>query len=201
MPTDDCQDILISIPEIQCITSCLRVDSICVRFDHCVIDWVQVLKRNVILIKVYSLLAQHYSDVIMSAMASQITSVSIVYSAVCLGADQRKHQSSASLAFVRGIHRWPVNSPRKGPVMRKMFPFDDIIMSLTTSVAASTDNFDRFATFLYQWGESSRVEKVTIMIWHNSFVIDDDIISICLNLVPCWWFVKCVWVCVFRIHF
>ena len=44
------------------------------------------------------------------------------------GADQRKHQSSASLAFVRGIHRSPVNSPYKGPVTRKMFPFDDIIM-------------------------------------------------------------------------
>ena len=43
-------------------------------------------------------------------------------------ADQRKHQSSASLAFVRGIHRWPVNSPHKWPVTRKMFPFDDVIV-------------------------------------------------------------------------
>ena len=42
--------------------------------------------------------------------------------------DQRKHQSSASLAFMRGIHRWPVNSPHKGPLTRKMFPFDDVIM-------------------------------------------------------------------------
>ena len=71
----------------------------------------------------------HYSDVIMNPMASQITGVSIVYSAVCLGADQRKQQSSASLAFVRGIHRSPVNSPHKGPVTRKMFPFDDVIMT------------------------------------------------------------------------
>ena len=44
------------------------------------------------------------------------------------GTDQRKHQSSASLAFVREIHRWPVISPHKGPVTRKMFPFDDVIM-------------------------------------------------------------------------
>ena len=72
----------------------------------------------------------HYSVVIMSPMASQITGVSIVYSTVCSGADQRKHQSSASLAFVRGIHRSPVNSPHKGPVTRKMFPFDDVIMVL-----------------------------------------------------------------------
>ena len=47
---------------------------------------------------------------------SQITGVSIVYSTVCSGADQRKHQSFASLAFVRGLHRWSVNSPHKGPV-------------------------------------------------------------------------------------
>ena len=52
----------------------------------------------------------------------------IVYSTVYSGADQRKHQSSAWLAFARGVHRWPVNSPCKGPVRRKMFPFDDVIM-------------------------------------------------------------------------
>ena len=44
------------------------------------------------------------------------------------GADQRKHQSSVSLAFVRGIHRWTVNSPHKRPVTRTIFPFDDVIM-------------------------------------------------------------------------
>ena len=72
----------------------------------------------------------HYNDVIMSVVASQITSVSIVYSTVCSSADQRKHQSSASLAFLRGIHRWPVNSPHKGSVTRVFFPFDDAIMSI-----------------------------------------------------------------------
>ena len=45
------------------------------------------------------------------------------------GGDQRKYQSSASLAFVRGIHQWLVNSLHKGPVTRKMFPFDDVIIS------------------------------------------------------------------------
>ena len=63
----------------------------------------------------------HYSDVIMGTMVSQITSLNIVYSTVYSGADQRKHQSSASLAFVRGIHRWPVNSPHKGPATWKCF--------------------------------------------------------------------------------
>ena len=67
----------------------------------------------------------HYSDVIMSAIASQITSLALVY----WGLEQKtQHQSSASLAFVRGIHRWPVNSSHIGPVTRKMFPFDDVIM-------------------------------------------------------------------------
>ena len=47
----------------------------------------------------------HYSDVIMSAMAFQITGLTIVYSTVYSGADQRKHRSSASLAFVQGIQR------------------------------------------------------------------------------------------------
>ena len=64
----------------------------------------------------------------MGAMASQINSLTIVCTNVCSGTDQRKHQSSASLAFVRGIHRWPVNFPHKWPVTRKMFPFDDVIM-------------------------------------------------------------------------
>ena len=74
------------------------------------------------------ILVSHYGDVIMGTMASQITSLTIVYSSVYSGADQRKHQSSASLVFVRGIHRGLVNSPHNWPVTRKMFPFDDVIM-------------------------------------------------------------------------
>ena len=68
----------------------------------------------------------HYTDVIMRAIACQITSLTIVYSTVYSDADQRKHHSSASLAFL--IHRGPVNSPHIWPVTRKMFPFDDVIM-------------------------------------------------------------------------
>ena len=70
----------------------------------------------------------HYNDVITSAMASQITSLMIVYSTVYSGTDQIKYQSSASLAFVEGIHWWQVNSPQRGWVTRKMLPFDDVIM-------------------------------------------------------------------------
>ena len=70
----------------------------------------------------------HYDDVKLGAIASQITSLTIVYSTVYSDADQRKHQSSASLSFVRGIHRGPVNSPHKWSVTQKMFPFDYVIM-------------------------------------------------------------------------
>ena len=67
----------------------------------------------------------------MSPMASQITSLEIVYSTVYSSSDQRKHHSSASLAFVRRIHRGPVNSPHKRPVTRKIFSFDDVIMIMS----------------------------------------------------------------------
>ena len=81
----------------------------------------------------------HYNDVIIGAISSQITSRTIVYSTVSSDADERKHQSSASLAFVRGIHRWP----HKWPVTQKMFPFDDVIMyiSFVGSELKSTNNY------------------------------------------------------------
>ena len=89
----------------------------------------------------------HYSNVIMGTMASQITGVQIVYSAVCSGADQKKkHQSSVSLVYVRGIQRWPVNSLHKGP-------FDDVIVSFrlscgqppTRSTTRDEDQYDYLA--------------------------------------------------------
>ena len=80
----------------------------------------------------------HYNDVIMGGIASQITSLMIVYSVVYSDADKRKHQSSASLAFVRVIHRGPVNYPYKWPVTPKMFPFDDVIMELESLLDSKT---------------------------------------------------------------
>ena len=81
--------------------------------------------------RTYRTTSIHYNDVIMGTIASQITSVSIVYLTVSMGTDQVKHQSSASLAFARGIHRGPVNAPHKWPLTRKMFPFDDVIIKKT----------------------------------------------------------------------
>ena len=71
---------------------------------------------------------KHYNDVIMGMITSQITSLTVVYSTVYSGADQRKHENSASVAFARGIHQGPVNSPHKWPVTRQMFSLDDVIM-------------------------------------------------------------------------
>ena len=95
----------------------------------------------------------HYNDFIMSAMASQITSLAIVYSTVYSGADQRK-KSSASLAFVQGIHRWPVNSLHKGPVTRKMFPF------MTSSWWASVVSFHQPFDCLFQ-SQQNNHERTT----------------------------------------
>ena len=91
---------------------------------HFISDKADVLDRHG-----YLFSPGHYDDVIMTMLASQITSLTVVYSIVYSGVNQRKHQSSASLAFVREIHRGPVNFPHKWPVTRKIFPFDDVIMS------------------------------------------------------------------------
>ena len=80
-----------------------------------------------------------YCDAIMGAMASQIDSLTILYSTVYSGANQRKHQRSASQAFVRAIHRWPVNSPHKWPVTRKTFPLDDVIMPYRKDIRVDFD--------------------------------------------------------------
>ena len=90
-------------------------------------------------IESYSHKLWRYCDIIMGAMESKTTSLTIVYSAVDSGADQRKHQSFAPLPFRRGIHRWPMISPHKGPLTRKMYPFDDVIMNQWQTSATRED--------------------------------------------------------------
>ena len=88
----------------------------------------------------------------MTILASQITSLTVVYSIVYSGVNQRKHQSSASLAFVREIHWGPVNFPHKWPVTRKMFPFDDVIMILHKSKTMWLgENMHNQATYIYMY--------------------------------------------------
>ena len=139
------------------------------------------------------------SDIIMSAMASQITSHTIVYSIVYWGADQRKHQSSASLAFVWGIHRSPVNSPHKWPVMRKMFPFDDIITTFDLSSVRSRQTYNTlhnnpnnifenhiFFFFIpvsaFSWYQWDQMLALVILIARHFHLLIFVIISWCLEV-------------------
>ena len=87
----------------------------------------------------------------MGAIASQITNLTTVYlySTVYSDTDQRKHQSSASLA-VWGIHRGPVNSPHKQPVTWKMFPFDDPIYSIKSHFMVKRNIKNRHLSTWYQ---------------------------------------------------
>ena len=116
----------------------------------------------------------------MGAIASQITSLTIVYSTVNSDADQRKHQSSVSLAFVWVIQWGPVNFPHKWPVTRKVFPLDDFIMLPTGGFCTlrpeqngyglerdffklmfSKENFN----FLFHWSLFQRFQFTLCQLW------------------------------------
>ena len=102
----------------------------------------------------------------MSAMTSQITCVTVC-STVCSGVDQRKHQSPVLLAFVRGIHWWS-DSPHKGPVTWKMFPFDDVIMGpISLHIVCSPLNL-MVIIFSQHWIPSN---LITSFAHHNNSVV------------------------------
>ena len=109
-------------------------------FDHHTPSWLRHSHHGVH----FTLLVEHLCTCSLQWRHNECNGVSnhqpqIVYSTVYSGADQRKHESSASMAFVQGIHRWPVNSPHKGPVMQKLCLFDDIIMCCGNSAGVQTD--------------------------------------------------------------
>ena len=136
----------------------------------------------------------------MGAMASKITSLIIVYSTVYSGADQRKHQSSASLAFVRGNHRWSVNSQHKWPVTRKMFAFDDVIKSLGQlcrgdirgpfyydGLLESWHGLINTSIISVRWNYLSILKHQGVAIqfweWASNFIWS---ITVCIITYPCW---------------
>ena len=135
----------------------------------------------------------------MSTMATYISSLTIVYSTFCLGTDQRKH--SASLAFVRGIQRWPVNSPCKGPVTRKMFPFDDAIMEQEPVMIQFTKAsvycqasikiyFIKWQQIIMESGKGLTPIKVWQIIWTNDDASMSHLGRICLLSTPHTTFIK-----------
>ena len=90
-------------------------------------------------------MSEHYNDVIMGAMACQITSLAIFYSTVYSGADLRKSQSSVSPAFVQGIHRRPVNSRTNGQLRGKCCHHDTMQLRLSW--------YDKIRLDKMRWGE------------------------------------------------
>ena len=122
----------------------------------------------------------HYSDGTISVMASQIPGISTVCSNVYSDGHQRKDQSSASLAFMRGIHRWPVDSPHKGQITRKIFSFDDVIMTTPhmheswkdTAVYCCTDTCDPQADLFLNSDGSKSVAWRLLLVPSSCYQID-----------------------------
>ena len=131
---------------------------------------------------------KHYGDVIMDAIASQITSLTIVYSIVYSDADQRKHESSVSLAFVRGIHRGPLNSRHKWPVTRKIFPFDDVIMFpciLTTVLCLYINSSYWYHVIMFNFILHNGLITVELIAWlHLHQLIDCNFTSSLITPSP-----------------
>ena len=152
----------------------------------------------------------HYNDVIMSAMGYQITGLTIVSSAVCWGADQRKRQSSASLAFVRGIRRWSVVSPHKETVTRKTFSaivVENVSLKLRLAwllLNATSQRFDIFygtrhafyrnmmmssntrLNFAHNWYYSGNDyllwKSVSLVLWKDQYLFFNYIVLYKVNL-------------------
>ena len=128
----------------------------------------------------------HYDDVIMSTMASQINSLSVVCSTVYLGANKRKHQSSASLAFMRGIHWWPVNFLHSGPITRKMFLFDEVFVKMDFMFREFQVDFhnmreDKGLAYQSSWFCIHRIktilksQKINLQSWQNPNLINSRV--------------------------
>ena len=120
----------------------------------------------------------HCSDVMMSAIASQITLFTILYLTVYSGTDQRKYQSSASLALVTGIHRWPVNSPHTGSVTRTMFP---LMMASWGEIISSISPMKIFLNQIFQLKSLLGVKQTWFE--HMPFVINLNLIYHITNAV------------------
>ena len=130
-------------------------------------------------------------------IASQITSLTIVYLTVYSGADQRKHESSTPLAFVRGIHRGPVNSPHKWSVTRKMFPLDGVIMTFgstqTQWIVGSRNQWECPQFFRGNWQspcitltckEAETALRSLLWMFENDLVAMLTLLAICAGNSP-----------------
>ena len=123
-------------------------------------------------------LCVHYNDFITGAIASQITSLTIAYSNVYSGADQRKHQSSASLAFVRGIHRGPVDAPHKWPVTRECFHLT------TSSYSARIERNIRSQNWRHAYEEPHSTLDTRYARWRHQMDTFSALLALCVGNLP-----------------
>ena len=112
-------------------------------------------------------------------------------------ANQRNHESPASLAFVRVIHRGPVNSPHKWPVTRKMFPFDDVIMIYPALIAFCIHSKASCGQMMIYWLKKSALvwlssswdgecQNIGIIMWNDlAFCLCRDMKSLTALLALC----------------
>ena len=107
---------------------------------------------------------KHHSDVIMGTMASQITSLTIVYNNRLERRRSKKTSKLRVTGLCEGIHRWPVNSPHKGPVTRKMFPFDDVIMITTAPLISRNIIFKLWQLPKRPWRECYQYDVISVSV-------------------------------------
>ena len=122
----------------------------------------------------------HNSDVIMSAMAFQSTDVSIGYSNVCSGAYQIKHKSFASLVFVRGIHRSPVNPAQRASNAENVSIWwrHHVYWNRPTIYPRPRETFVKLMKLLFQSNPSSVLAQTKLILFlDRGRFIRQDIIS------------------------
>ena len=130
----------------------------------------------------------HYSDVIMGTMASQITNLMIIYLPVYSGGDQRKHQSPASLAFVRRIHWWPVNSPHKGPARLAIRSWPSLLLcwwSATVHQKVELKYIYRWYNHLFIWVILWPMKQIARFSLFDNVLIHGKILSMQITFWLC----------------
>ena len=124
-----------------------------------------------------------WSDLIMGAVVYQIISLTIFHSTVYTGASQSKHQNSVSLAFVLRIHLWLMNSPHKWLVTRKMFPFDDVI--ITISLTQLSFHFRVLYLTIKDALQSTMILHINGSVWRKQYVFTWDMAFMNIGLFEC----------------
>ena len=107
----------------------------------------------------------HYNDVIMSVFGASYHQPHGCSLKCAFGRRSTKTQKLRVTGLVREIHRWPVNSRHKGPVTRKMFPFDDVIMGSVESSMLQWHSYLCTYRFLFHRSASNVILSLHVAKW------------------------------------